>query len=348
MDRAPEMPAAPRRMRRLPLWILLLVAVLAAGWTVVWTTARGRILEEIDRQLLRLADRGVAIVCADRVIGGFPFRMELSCTAPGVTLARDGVTASAAGLRVVAQVWDPRLVLVEIDGPGLSGDGRGGTIAATWRSLRMSLRLDGDGPQRLSIAAEGPDLTARPAGRPPIHYAASHLEAHGRRAENGHDLDLALSTAAASLTIADKRVGPASADLSATATLNGLLPPDPAAPVAAFAERGGRIEPVELTFAVGGVTVAGQGRLTLDPAGELDGMVTLVARGLESLATGGARDLGPELTTVLGGFALLGKPSNDPARPGRRLEMIVDHGSVRIGRVTLGRIPPIAAAVRAP
>lgn len=340
MDR----PSAPkRRFRRLPLVVAVGVAVAAAAWTAVWATARSRILAEVDGQLARFAARGVVVACPDRAIGGYPFRMELSCRDPGIEVRGTGAVASAASLRVVAQVWDPRLILVELDAPGLARDARGET-SAKWRSLRASLRWGAQGPQRLSIAADGLDLTSRPSGAPAIHLTAEHAEAHGRPSGGqGRDLDLALSFAAASLTVADKRVGPPRADLALSTTLAEFLPPGPGPAAAAFAGRGGLIDPVRLSFAAGGVVVEGAGRLVLDGGGLLDGMITLGARGLESLAKGGAAGLGPELTTVLTGFVLLGKASTDPSLPGRRLEMIVDHGLVRIGRVTLGRIPPAFA-----
>mgnify|MGYP001766755025 CR=1 FL=1 len=333
--------AAPRRRIRLPLLLAFATAIAIAAWTAVWTTARGRILTEIDTHLATLAAGGVVVACAERDIGGYPFRMELSCRSPGVEIRSHGVVASASALRVVAQVWDPRLVVVEIDGPGLATD-PSGEISATWRTLRASLRWAGDGVKRLSLAADGLDLTARPLGKPTMRLVAAHLEAHGRpNGASGADLDLAANLAAASLGIADKRVGPPSADLAVAATLTNFLPPGPGPALPAFAARGGRIEAIDLSLAVGGIVVAGDGSLVLDGTGVLDGTVTLVARGLETLATGGAKDLGPELTTVLSGFVLLGKAPKDPARPGRRLEMIVDHGQVRIGRVTLGRLPPL-------
>lgn len=343
MDRDTPPAAAPRRSRRLPVTILVGVA-LAAAWTAVWATGRARILAEIDGRLAALAETGVVVACDDRAIGGYPFRMELACRSPGVALRDRGVSASASALRVVAQVWDPRLILIELDGPGTATE-PGGETAARWRTLRASLRWTTGGIERLSIAADGLDLTAKPAGRPPVHLVADHAEVHGRPSgDAARDLDLAARFAAATLTVADHRIGPPKADLALSATLREALPPGRGPIALTFAERGGVVEPVRLSLAVGGIALEGSGRLVLDRAGVLDGMITLVARGLESLATGGARDLGPELTAVLSGFALLGKASNDPALPGRRLELIVDHGLVRIARLTLGRIPPLFAA----
>ena len=340
-----EAAPAPRRRFRLPWAIGIGLTIAVAAWTAIWSTARSRILDEVDHRLGVLAERGIRIACADRSIGGYPFRMELACNAPGVTLAETGVSGSAGGLRVVAQVWDPRLILVEFDGPGVFGEPNRET-SAKWRTLRASLRWSATGVDRVSIAAEGLDLTTRPTGGAAVHLTASHAEVHGRPSGEGRDLDLAASLAAASLTLADKRVGPPAAAVSVSARLVEFLPPGPGPALPAFAARGGRIDPVKLGFSVGGIAVEGSGATRLDEAGRLDGMITLVARGLESLASGGAKDLGPELTAVLSGFVLLGKASHDPALPGRRLEMIVDHGLVRIGRLTLGQMAPLFGAAR--
>lgn len=342
MTRPTETAGSPR-FARLPLMMLVGVAIAAAAWTAVWATARSHLLAEIDRRLALLADRGVVVACADRTLGGYPFRMELGCTSPGVEIRDRGVVASAATMRVVAQVWDPRLILVELDGPGVGRDGDD-RLTATWRSLRASLRWSGDGLRRVSISAEGLDATAKAVDRPAVHLAAAHVEAHGRpNGSGGRDLDLALSLAAAGLTVGDRTIGPPRSDVSLATTLVDFLPPGPGPAAPAFAARGGLADPTRVSFAVGGIAVEGDGRLMLERSGTLDGAITLVARGLEGLADGGAAGLGPEATTVLTGFALLGKASKDPARPGRRLEMIVDHGRVRIGRVTLGDLPPLFA-----
>ncbi len=341
MDR--DEAAQPRRRFRLPLVIGLGSAIAIAGWSVVWATARGHILTEIDAHLGRLAADGVVVACPDRTIGGYPFRMELSCRSPEVEVRDRGVSIATAGLRVVAQVWDPRLVLLEVDGPAAISDTNGGATVV-WRDLRASLRWGASGIGRVSIAAEGLDATLRPTDRPAVRVVAARAEGHGRPSGAGErDLDVAASFVAATSTIADKRLGPTNADLSLSATLVDFLPGGPGPALPAFAARGGRIAPAKLSLAAGGVVVDGEGALVLDGSGVLDGTITLVARGLESLAKGGAKELGPELTTVLTGFVLLGKAPKDPAKPGRRLEMIVDHGSVRIGRVTLGRLAPLFA-----
>lgn len=334
---------APRR-HRLPIGILLLVAVLTAGWTAAWAWARTRAVEEMDAQLARLAGAGVTIVCPDRAVGGWPFRLEVSCRDPGVEIAARGLGGSVAALRVVAQVWDPHLVLFEADGPMVAEEAGRGRVDAKWRRLSASLRWHGGGVDRLSLSIEGVDATARTPGGDG-RLKAEHLEAHGRTSgTEDRDLDLAVSAAAAALEVGGRTIGPPRSDIDLAATLRAALPSGRGDALAAFARRGGRIEPIRAGFAVGGVRVAGKGDLTLGADGLLDGTIAFAAQGLEAVVAAPAA-LGAETASLLGGFVLLGKASRDPDLPGRRLDLVIDHGRPRFGRILL---PPMAPLFRPP
>lgn len=343
MNSVPSEDAGRRRGRifRRPWVVLLGVAVLCAAWSAVWATMRSRLITEVDHQLARLERDGVRIVCPDRAVGGFPFRLEISCRDPGLEIAGRGVGGSVAALRIVAQIWDPRLVLAEADGPLVAEEAGRTRVDATWRGLRASLRWSTAGIERLSLSAEGLDLTRRETGAGVARLQAEHLEAHGR-GSGAHDVDVAVSVASGVATVEGKRIGPPRSDLSLAATLREVFPFGPGDPARAFAARGGRIEPIRADFAVGGVRVAGKGALTLGSDGLLDGMIGFAATGLEAVVTQAAA-LGPETAGVLGGFVLLGKASNDPDLPGRRLDLVVDHGRPRFGRILM---PPMAPLFR--
>ncbi len=326
--------------RRLPMVLGLGLAVLAAGWVALWHTGRSRILSEIERAVADLDRRGIELRCPAPSIGGFPFRMELTCPAPGVVDRRTGGLASADTLRLVAQVWDPFLLVAEIDGPVLAEDGRGGRLTVKTRSLRLSLRWSTAGVERASLSADGPDLAFTAPDRLPFALKAANFEVHGRQSgATRRDLDLAFHSGATEIAVAGRRVGPLRADLDGAATLRGAIDPAAADPVAAFVARAGRIEPLRFGIAVGGVSLEISGGLAFRPDGRLDGRLPAVVRGIENYAAA-RNDLGPELATAIGGFVLLGRPTDD-GRPGRRLDLDVDGGDLRLGRLAIGRIPPL-------
>ena len=93
--------------------------------------------------------------CQDRRIGGYPFRIEVTCAA--LTVRRGGVTASLGATRSVAQVYQPRHVITEIDGPLNLTDGRI-AVQGTWRLLETSVRGSRAGIQRASLVVEEPSL----------------------------------------------------------------------------------------------------------------------------------------------------------------------------------------------
>ena len=334
-------PTAPRRRRRLPTVLLGLLALLAVGWSIVWWLARDRLDQEITTRLAALGERGIRVACADRALGGWPFRLELACAQAGVDVPTEGALASVAALRVVAQIWDPRLVVVELDGPLVAERRDGPRLAGTWRRLRASLRWSSAGVERLSVAVDDLALVADLPDRPRATVRAAHLEAHVRPAgDTRRDLDLALSTAAAGLRLADRPVGPERADLDLAVRLADALPPGTGDPLAAFARRGGRVAPITGRFAVAGIDVQARGDLVLRPDGLLDGTIGLAARGLEGLAAAGPL-LGAETAGLLGAFVLLGKPSTDPALPGRRLDLVVEAGRPRFGRIVMPQMAPL-------
>lgn len=334
-------PSASGRRGRGPMWLALGVAAAAAAWTAGWTWARSQAIEEMDARLAGLARQGVRVVCPERSVGGYPFRLEIDCRDPGVEIPARGLGGSVAALRVVAQIWDPRHVLMEADGPLVAEEAGRGRVDATWRRLSTSLRWRPGGVERASLSIEGLDATFRGPDGGAGRLAAEHWEAHGRSSgERSQSLDVAVSAAAAALEVNGRRIGPPRSDVAISTTFVDALPPGPGEAARAFAARGGRIEPIRASFAVGGVRVAGKGAMTLGTDGLLDGMIDFAAEGLEAVVTQPA-SLGPETASLLGGFILLGKPSQDPDLPGRRLDLVIDHGRPRFGRLLSAPMAPL-------
>lgn len=338
MTETDRLPPSPRRW---PLRLALACAVAVAGWTAAWTWARARLITEIDARLPILAERGVEIVCPERTVGGWPFRLEVACRDPGVEIAAEGIGGSVSAVRLTVSVWSPTAVTLEADGPLVAERDGQGRLDASWRRLAVVAQGWRAETARLALSVDGLDATTKtPDGRGG-HLKAEHFEAQGRTGgDRAADLVLAVSAAASSLEIGGGRIGPPHADLSATATLRDALPPGPGEPARAFAARGGRIEPIRVGFAVDGVRVDGKGALTLGADGLLDGTIDFAAQGLEAVVHDAAK-LGAQTTSLLGAFVLLGKPSRDPDLPGRHLELVVDHGRPRFGRLVGAPMAPL-------
>ncbi len=331
---------------RLPVVLLVVVLVVSAVWAGGWVLARTKVGEEMDRLVEQMAKRGVTLTCPRRSIGGFPFRFEIGCDGPEVAIAQQGTSLTTSRSKIVVQVWDPNLVLAEFDAP-LELATPAGVFDGNASRLTVSLRWSLRGVDRLSLAAEGLDGVWTSADGPATRLVAERFELHGRDdGERRTDLDLALLAHGAVLFRGDKREGPERSDLDLSVRLNDFLPLTPPEPARAFAGRGGRVEPIRMTYSSAGLVFNGKGSLRLMPDGQLDGTIGVAAQGLERLAQGASKSLGPEATALASGFVLLGKSSTDPEMPGRRLELVVDHGRPHMGRVVFPQLHPLFQPVR--
>ena len=105
-----------KRRGRIGLFLpYVLLAIVVLGWSGAWFWIRGRAEGEMDAWLAREAAAGRTWTCQDRSLTGFPFRLELRCAA--VTLSRSDGSFRLGPATAVAQIYQPRLVLFESQGP---------------------------------------------------------------------------------------------------------------------------------------------------------------------------------------------------------------------------------------
>ena len=151
----------PRR-RRWPLILIVLVPVLAGGWSGAWYYAAGRAETVIAGWREREAKAGRIHSCGSQTVSGFPFRFEMRCTDPGLELksAERPLTIKAKDILITAQVWQPTLLTAEITGPlTIAEPGQPATITANWRHAQTEVRgvpaIAGAGDHRARSAGGG-------------------------------------------------------------------------------------------------------------------------------------------------------------------------------------------------
>ncbi|MCZ7659973.1 MAG: DUF2125 domain-containing protein [Xanthobacteraceae bacterium] len=346
---------------------LLLVIVLGVAWTVFWYYAAGTAERLIADWRARQAQAGRVVTCGEQTIGGFPFRIEVRCADARVELTGGSAPPVALRLRdmaVLAQVYDPRLLIAEFTGPLEVGEpGRPAHMVATWATARSSVRGRPAAPERLSLAIDGLKVDwvqdAQPVAR------ADHVELHARQApavagdEPAFDIVLRLAAALA------PQAGPLGArptDADVTAVLYGLktLAPKPmAVRLREWQAAGGRLEVKSARVRQGESVSAAAGTLALTARGGLDGALQLTAAGLEHLlpALGLDRLAGP--MALLGNLgrrppgageareanagllSLLGPRGEIDGRPAFTVPLRFSDGAVTLGPVPVGRVPPL-------
>lgn len=316
----------------------LLLLLLAVAWSAFWFYARGRAASEIDAALAREAERGRTWTCADRTIGGYPFRIELRCNALTLTSTRwgDAVRVETGPAVAVGQIYSPGLVILELTGPGKVTLPDNRSLALSWTNLDASLAWRN--PERFALVASDLSGVLSAPGTNPETWSSKTLEAHLRRnparPEPDQAVDIAITAKGTVLPPIDALLGNSdTGEIALQATLTQAesfrkgFNPD-----ALESWRGakGSLELTRLSSTKGKARVDGSGVLQLDPLHRVSGDLRLAAAGIEQI--GGIR-----IGNLLGGLGgLLGGRGADAATaPGLTPLPPV---SLREGRVFLGPI----------
>ena len=179
--------------RRRPLWRLFIAPVLlliaAIAWSGFWFFAASQVDVQADAWRAREAKSGRVYDCAKRSVAGFPFRLEVRCDGASVSLmsqtaqqaaTRAPVTAKLGEILVVAQVYDPKLLIAEFTAPATISDSGAQSLAVNWRLGRSSIVGLPGVPQRASIEFDDPAIDRVDGTTRGLLAKASHVELHGR------------------------------------------------------------------------------------------------------------------------------------------------------------------------
>lgn len=375
--RAPSQgPGRRRWMIALP---LVLVVVLAAGWSGFWFYAAHQAQATIAAWREREAKAGRHYTCGQQTIGGYPFRIEVYCSKPAVDLPTNDppLAFKALTAHLAAQVYDPTLLIGEFGGPlDVAIAGRP-SLEMHWTLAQSSLRGRPSAPERLAVVLDGATVDRMVAYGPERIANAGHIEVHARLASGTvHDhpvLDLALSLVAASAPA----LHPLAAqpfDLDIVAILHGL---DDLAPVPLpvrlrrWQEAGGRLEITRARLRQGNALAVAAGSLGLDPSGRPQGELQVTAAGIDQLlaplgldqiapANSAAGRLAPALGAldllvpglskvarnhagmgVAAGLALIGRPAELEGRQAVALPLRIADGLIYLGPIKVGQVKSV-------
>lgn len=361
---------APRRRSIGWLVPVLILVILAAGWSAFWFYAAERAREAVAGWIEREAQSGRVYACGEQSLGGFPFRFEFRCTPASAELpqAQPPVSLTASDILAAVQVYQPNLVLAEVTGPLRVADpGRPPRWIADWSLAQISLRGTPRNPQRVSFSLDKPVLDRADADKQERVFTAGHAELHGRLASgtvaDSPVIDVAASVLAGTApTLHPLAAQPA--DVSADTRLIGLKNFAPKSWTERFreiAEAGGRIEVRSARIRQGDLLAVAAGTLALTASGHLDGELQVTATGVEKILSalgidalarsGNSRSdrLGAALSlldrvapgAVAGAVSLLGEPAELDGRRATRMPLRFRDGVATLGPVKLGQTPPL-------
>ena len=290
-------------LRRRPLWRLfimpLLLVIAAAAWSAFWFYAASQVDVSADAWRAREAKSGRVYDCARRSVAGFPFRLEVRCDGASVSLysqtaeqaaTKAPITAELGQILVVAQVYDPKLLIAEFTAPATISDrGQQPSMVVNWSKARSSVVGLPAVPQRASIVFDDPEVNRFNGSMQAPLARAKHIELHGRLVEGSPADHPVIETVLKIEGGSVQEVHPLLAqpfDADVRTMLSGLKDFSPKPWPVRFREiqaAGGHVEIVQSRIAQGDLVAVAAGTLGLTANGRLDGELQMTVVGLEKV-----------------------------------------------------------------
>lgn len=330
---------SPANPSRGYLWLVILIVVAIAGYTTVWFYLAGQ-LENRSRFLLSdLQNRNVSADCQDLDVRGYPFRLGLFCTSVVAQDQKTATTVSTGGFRSAAQIYRPNHIVSELDGP-VSVEADADLLAdLNWDTLRSSTVFNLEGLDRASLESKDFQANVTLAGASdPVEVTAETSQFHARR--NNADLDAVFRLNTAVLRFGEQLANAPALDLQADITLadrawlltGGNRPRQP------WRDLSASLNNLNADMD-NGAGLSMEGPFSINQDGYLTGKFNLEIRNMQAwqeVLTAAFPHLAEEIDNAAGIAAGI-----DGGNGSLSLPLNIDNGTVRIGFIQLGKLPPI-------
>lgn len=371
------MPGFAGQPMRLAAAAFATVLVAGGAWTATWFYAARTTETAIANWIDTEAKAGRDYSCGSRSTGGFPLRVEVSCTAPQAKVAmsdQSTFVVNAKSLRTVASVLHPGTLVANISGPiSVNSSSEAATFVANWSLAQMIVHGQPSNPSQVSVVLDNPEVFRVAQGTDEHVMAGSRLE-FSATASAGSIINIA----AHGVDVSIPNSGPITsrpfvADVLATLhDVDNRTPQMLSARVRDWQSRGGHLEVAEARLQQGEAVASGTGEIRLSDSGRFDGVLHVSTVGLyQRLAVSFIRDgqsgarererlaqstLGaPRIYTRSLGAPQSEQPGTDAGPRGERpkqqvpppqtgdqeLPIRFSDGAVFVGSTGLGRIPPL-------
>lgn len=290
----------PRRRRLWPVFVPFALLLLAAiGWSGFWFYASHEVDAQFRAWQEREAKSGRVYDCGRREVGGFPFRFEVRCTDPVISLTAQTarqfatgtpLTAKLGQILAVAQIYDPARVIAEFKGPVTAGEtGKPPFATANWSLGHASAAGLPSLPKRISMEFNDPVIERIVSGATAPLFRAKHAEWHIRVVEgelNNHPVIESVLRSEGASVQGIHPVLEAPFDETIHVKLRGLNDFAPKSWPERFREiqaNGGGIDVTESRIQQGDTVAVAAGTLSLTPSGHLDGQLQMTIAGFEKI-----------------------------------------------------------------
>jgi hypothetical protein len=357
--------------------LVFIVFALIAGWSGFWKFSAGTAETTIEGWRAREAKAGRIYSCGSQNVGGYPFRIEVGCD-QALALFRSSqppVELRTTGLVVVAQVYQPGLLVSEFRGPLTAGEpGKSPNLVADWKLAQSSVRGTPAAPERGSLVFDQLAVDRIDGDTRQNILRARHMEMHGRMAEGSAANKPVIEVALQLDQTSAPTLHPATAqpiDANVTALLRGLNDFSPKPWSERFRDMqaaGGRIDITQARVQQGEILAIGGGALSLNGSGRLEGELRITMAGLDQfLAAIGAQQkvqTSPSMEKLVGvldrlapglgdvarqqaganisaGINLLGEQTTLEGKRAVTLPLRFNDGAVFLGPIPIGNTPAL-------
>lgn len=293
LDRSREVGAAQRRWWPFVALGAIVIAV-PLGWSWLWYDAAAVADRTLSGWVDREAAAGRVYSCGSQTIGGFPFRIQVSCADAGAELKTNQppYAIKARSAVFTAAVYHPTSLVGDIGAPlTVAEPGKPPRFVADWTDARVSVSGRPPAPDRLAVVLSAPHLRHPGAAGGPGEtlFKAERADLDGRIAAGTPDdhpvIEAVLQLGAATApTLHPLLATPMDVELDAV--LRGFKDLGPKSWAERFREMqaaGGGIEIKSLRFAQSNAIVVGTGTLGVNAHGKLDGVIRVGIVGLEHI-----------------------------------------------------------------
>ena len=365
-----------RRRKRRYIGTLILFLALVGGWSYLWYYATGKAEVAIDGWRAREAKAGRIYTCGSQSIGGYPFRIEVSCDKAAAVFRSNQppVEIKTSSILVAAQLYQPTLLISDFYGPLTIADlGHAPNIIVNWKLAQSSVRGTPSAPERISLVFDQPVVERINGNNRQSVLKAQHIEVHGRLAGGSVTNKPIIETVLRLRAAAAPELHPAAAmpiDADITTLLRGLNDFSPKPWSVRFRELqavDGRVDITQARVQQGDTIAVGDGTLSLNTSGRLQGQLRVTVANIEPfLAAVGTPQVvknSPDMDRLSGaldrllpglgnvarqqatssnlslGINLLGEQTTLEGKRAVTLPLRFDDGSMFLGPIWIGNTP---------
>jgi hypothetical protein len=322
--------SAPNFTRRIQV-LMAAIIVATIAYTGAWFWFGSQLVKGTETAISDAAIKGQIIICEQPTAKGYPFRMGLTCAKTSFADPVQNVKLEAGAFRSAAQVYQPRHVIGELDGPLSITANNLIPMTVNWALAHASFSGSGGLPSRVSVEIEKPVVSETKA--PTQLIGSANLAGfHMRQGEN-NQIDLASTIDAALFKDAPAFNFSSDASISGAtrfeAALNSGKPL-----VDVLRGNQGEIRDVNLTFITGG-SLSISGPFSLSEAGLISGTFSVKASQAGALIDNLSK-VGIALGAAANNLtAIKAMAINDRFN----LSITVKDGNAALGFIPLGKIP---------